>query len=112
MMRNMNRPQDTHFMVEQVQPVIKKIFCKHQEYPVHNHLVEFNEAVSVKIIEDHEVNGAETKINEAVDKEQVQDRGSVYPVIQSFNPVITQEDFDPDDEYVQRGADQQQYLFT
>src|SRR5687767_5999568 len=93
----MNRPKDAHFVVEPVQPVVKKIFRKYKDHPVNDNLVELNDAVTVKIIQYDEINCTETKINKTVDEKKVKICGSVFPVVKLFYPVIAQQDFDTND---------------
>src|ERR1700744_3138259 len=98
-------------MIPAVEPVVKEIFCQQQEQPVRKDIGDGDPVMTIAKLEDDQVDATEEQVDAAVEQHQVNIGNSILPGISLAVAIVGKEDFQTDDNQVDRGADQYKYLF-
>ena len=114
MMGNVYRPEKADLVIPAVQPIVEKIFCQQQQQPIRENIGDRKPVVLIASGKDQQIDTAEEQIDTAVEQHQVYIGKRIFPGISLVGMVmimmmavaiIAEQDFQSDDDKVERCAD-------
>jgi hypothetical protein len=112
MMRDMHGPEDPDLMIPAMQPVVQEVFRQQQQQPIGKDIGNGDPVMMVAELQDHQVNAAEEQVDAAVEQHKIAIGKRIFPGIDFFVlTIIAKKEFQPNDDDIDRGADENKYLF-